>query len=255
MKTGYIDAHCHLFFIKNVDEVLNRCKEKGLILAIETGINPDTNRKVLEEINKYDLLKAALGFHPTDISKFDERNIYEEIKFIEKNSDKILAIGEVGLDYYWVKEKDLREKQKKFLYEFIELAERLNKPLVIHSRDAEKDCLDILSTSNTIIILHSFLNKEFFKKAIELDFYFSIPAIVYRERRFKFLLDVPLERMLTETDTPFLDPTGFRRNEPWKVMYCIKAISKAKKIFMGAIIGAILAVFAFALTSTITQAF
>ncbi len=230
MRIGYIDAHCHLFFIKSIDDIIKRCKEKGLILAIETGINPETNRKVLEEVRRYNILRASLGFHPTDIAKSDEKIIEEEIEFIRNNSDKILAIGEVGLDYYWIKENDLREKQKRFLYKFIELAEKLDKPIIIHSRNAEKDCLEILSTSNTTVILHSFLNKEYFKKALELDFYLSIPAVIYKDKRFKFLAEAPLDRILTETDSPFLDPTGFRRNEPWKVLYCIKAIAKENRM-------------------------
>ncbi len=230
MKTGYIDAHCHIFFIGDVNRVIERCIEKGLSLAIETGINPKTNRIVLKESEKYPVIKAALGFHPTDLSRSNELKIYEEINFIERNANKIIAIGEVGLDYYWIKEKELKEKQKRFLYEFIELADRINKPLIIHSRNAEEECLEILSTSSTDVILHSFLCEKIFKKALSYDFYISIPSIIYKDKRYSFLAKTPMERILTETDSPFLDPIGFRKNEPWKVIYCIKALSNLKKI-------------------------
>ncbi len=228
-----VDTHSHIFFYKEkVDDVIKECKEKGVKYIVENGLNVETNRIVLNEAKKYDIVLAALGFHPVDISKEKEDIIEKEIEFIKENKDKIVAIGEVGLDYYWVKEKDLQEKQKKYLYKFIELAEDIKKPLIVHSRNSEKDIIDILSTTKAKVILHSYMGRiSYAKKAIDFGFYFSVPSVVYKRKDLHRLIEeIPLELILTETDSPFLDPVGYRNNKPWKVIYGLETITKIKKV-------------------------
>ncbi len=227
-----VDSHSHIFFYKDIEPIIKECKERGVKFIIENGLNVETNRIVLNEAKKYDIILAALGFHPTDISKEKEEIIEKEIEFIRENKDKIIAIGEVGLDFYWVKEKELQEKQKRYLYMFIELAEEIRKPLIVHSRNSEKEVIDILSTTKTKVILHSYMGRlSYAKKAIDLGFYFSIPAVVYKRKDLHRLIEeIPLDLILTETDSPFLDPVGYRNNRPWKVIYGLETIARIKKI-------------------------
>jgi len=226
-----IDVHAHHFFYKNFNEVIEENKRKGVKIIIESGIDPKTNRKVIEN-SKIDIVYFSLGFHPTDIVKFNEEEIRKEIEFIENfDHNKFLAIGEIGLDFYWVKDKDLIKKQIFWFSEFLSLAERKKKPVVIHSREAEKEVIEILKSYNVKVILHSFWKPKLVKEVIDNNFFISIPAFVYKDKGLqKIVKETPVDLILTETDTPFLDPIEKRNNKSWKIEYGIKKIAEIKNI-------------------------
>lgn len=222
-----IDVHAHLDhrqFDKDRAEVIKRA---GDILIVNNGLNPESNRKTLELASKYSNIKAALGLYPIDALKLD---VDSEIEFIRKNKDKIIAVGEVGLDYHWEKEKKKEEKEN-FL-KFIKLAEETKKPLIVHSREAELDVIEMLESSKIKnIVLHCFGSLELVKRAIDNGFLLSIPANVTFSSHFQKIVEsVELRNILTETDSPYLSPYKGKRNEPANIVKAIEKISRLKKM-------------------------
>ncbi|HLC56765.1 MAG TPA: TatD family hydrolase [Candidatus Nanoarchaeia archaeon] len=228
-----IDCHAHLDdiqFSKDLDEVIKRAEENKIIYIINNGVNPNSNRKTLELSKKYKIVKPALGFHPTDSEKFSDDMVDNEIEFIKKNKNKIFAIGEVGLDYHW---EHNEKRQKNIFLKFITLSEKTKLPLIIHSRKAEKDIMNLLESSRIKnAILHCFEgNKILIKKANEKNFKLSIPPSAVRSDHFKSVIEnISLQNILTETDSPYLSAIKNERNEPLQVKHTIKLISEIKKI-------------------------
>jgi TatD DNase family protein len=237
-----IDIHSHLdhpHFADNIDSIIENAKKANLKIILTAGINPETNRKTLELAKKYDIIKPCLGIYPpetlqTEIAsgeyplKENKFDIDEEIKFIQKNKDKIVAIGEVGLDYSQGENK----KNQKILFEkMISLAEKTNKPLIVHSRKAEQDCVDILETSKLKkIIMHCFCGKKRLVKKIEDNGWFlTIPTNVVRSEQFQFIArEIPITQLFCETDAPYLSPYKDQRNEPAFVLESYKKIAEIK---------------------------
>ncbi|MDT7890920.1 MAG: TatD family hydrolase [Candidatus Nanopusillus sp.] len=228
-----VDDHAHLFLYENVDEKIRENVERNVKYIIENSIDVESINIVIEESRKYDIIYYALGLYPEEIVKMNDDDIEKILEFIEENEDKkFLAIGEVGLDFSSVDEDKIR-KQKIYFEKFLELADRLKKPVIIHSRKAEKDVLDILTSYNNKRVLHTFWKPSLVDKAIEINCYLSIPTIVYRDPGFqKIVEDVPLELILTETDSPYLDPIekGKAVNNSWKIIYSLEKISEIKDI-------------------------
>ncbi|MEM4915346.1 MAG: TatD family hydrolase [Nanopusillaceae archaeon] len=227
-----IDVHSHLFMYNELDKRINENLEKNVKIIIENGLNTKTNKKVIEESKKYNIIYYALGFHPVDIVRSPENEIEEVIEFILKNKDeKFIAIGEIGLDFYWVKDEKLIKKEIFWFEKFLEIAEKINKPVILHSRKAEKETIEISKNYKCKKILHSFWNIELVKSAIENEFYFSIPAFVYKDKYLQKIAEkIPIDLILTETDSPFLDPIGKRENNSWKIIYGLEMLSKIKNI-------------------------
>src|SRR3989344_5446589 len=143
-----IDVQAHLtveYFKDELDLVIKNARENDVVGIISNGVNLEDNKKVLELSKKYDVVKAAFGFYPDEIIKSSEEESQQNLEFIKKNKDKIIAIGEVGLDLHY--NKDLK-KQKEVFVKIIGLAEKINKPLIIHSRKAEKECINMLKEFN-----------------------------------------------------------------------------------------------------------
>ena len=230
-----VDTHSHLDRYKEPGPIIERAKSAGLRSIITCGIDKETNRKALEIAERYDIVRPALGIYPLD-ALGEERgagvifDIDQEVDFIEKNTSKIIAIGELGLDYYNGKDK---ERQKKVFQKLLDLAKKINKPLSIHSRKAEKDVVQILESSslkNSQIILHCFSGKKgLIKKAADYGWNFSIPANIVRAENFQSLVrNVNLSQILTETDSPWLSPFKEKQNEPAFIIETIKEIAKQK---------------------------
>lgn len=223
-----VDVHCHLHFkeiISDIDNILKRAKENNFSAILNSGTSLESNKITLELSKKYDLIKSSLGIYPTEI-----KDINKEIEFIEKNKKQIWAIGEVGLDF---KEAKNFEEQKKNFLKIIDLAERINKPIIIHSRKGEKEVLDLLETSKLKkVILHCFSgNFNLIKRAIDLNYSFSIPPVIVRLEHFQKLVELsPSTKLLTESDAPFLSPYKGQYNEPSFIKETIKHIAKIKKI-------------------------
>lgn len=240
-----VDDHCHLMhelYKDKLDEVIEKSKKAGVKAIICSGVNAPTNRQALEIAKKYaPLVRASLGIYPTDaiglgpdesgLERGENFNVDEEIEFIRKNKEKIAAIGEAGLDFHWVKEQELQKKEKEQFEKVIKLAEDIKKPLIVHTRDAEAECVDML-TSSTLknVVLHCFTGrKNVVKKAIDLGYYFSIPAIIEKLQHFKMVAEMAnINQLLSETDGPWLSPVPASFNEPANVIYTVKNIAKVK---------------------------
>jgi len=236
--TLFIDTHCHLDFkgiIERLDEVINNAKKAGLKAIITSGVNPQTNRKILEIAEKYPIVKPSFGLYPMDAlhRETNKKNIFDvdkELLFLEKNKDKFISIGEVGLDYKNGKDKAM---QKQVFEKVIETAKKLNKPLIIHSRKAELDALDILESSGyKKVIMHCFSGrKHLVKRAYDLGYYFSIPTNVVRLQQFQEMVkEIDINHLFCETDAPFLSPFKEKTNEPAFVIESYKKIAEIKEL-------------------------
>ncbi len=230
-----IDVHCHLQhekFSQNRDDVIAQAKEKMEFLII-AGANPQWNRGAISLSQKHKgFIYAVIGLQPVDAIKHSEKEFFEELEFIRKNAKKIVGIGEIGLDYHWIKDEKEREIQRQRFEKLLSLAEELQLPVVIHSWDAEAEAVRILSKHKLKgVVMHCFSgSKEVMEKALALGYYISFStAIAFSKTAKKLARDCSLERILVETDAPYLDPAkGI--NMPWNTAIVIKKIAEAKKL-------------------------
>jgi TatD DNase family protein len=236
-----IDVHCHLDFKglrERMDEVVANAQKVGVKVIITSGINPETNRLALEYASKYDIVKASFGLYPIDaLEREDESfkafDVDSELKFLVQNKDKFICIGEVGLDLH--SGKDI-EKQKEVFGKVLELAKKLDKTVIIHSRKAESEALDMLEKSGIKkVVMHCFTaKKSLVKRAYDDGYYFSIPPVAVRLQQFQEMIKmVDINHLLTETDSPFLSPFknedgSFNVNEPANVTETVKKIAEIK---------------------------
>jgi TatD DNase family protein len=237
-----IDVHAHLHWkdFNDLDEVVERAKKAGVKAIITAGVDKESNRQCLEIAKKYDIVKVALGLYPIDAlgrETNSELNIDineyvdEELKFIETNKNNIIAISEIGLDF--VSDKTDMKLQMETFVKQLKLAKKLNLPVIVHSRKAESDVINILDNEDMKkVVLHCFCGKRrLVKKAIEKGWYFSIPTNVVKSQQFQEMVElIPLQQLLTETDSPFLSPYPGMRNEPAFIAESIKKIANLKKI-------------------------
>jgi TatD DNase family protein len=217
-----IDTHTHLDnekFIEDVDEVINRAIKNGVKKFIIPAADPKDLPRAIELAQKYGEIYFAVGFHPVDIDKYDEKLI---TCFI--NHPKCVAVGEIGLDYHWVKDKKQRNKQIKFFHRQIELALKFDKPIIVHIREASEDSLSVLEKYPNIKgVLHCFNAAE---QLLELKdrFYYGIGGVITFKNARKLINifpKIPKNRVVIETDAPYLTPHPFRgkRNEPMYTIY------------------------------------
>lgn len=235
----YVDVHAHLDHpdFSDLDEVIKNAKAAGVSAIITQGTSYESNLKVLEIAKKYDIVKAALGIYPlhalnvkSDYPSETEYDVDSTLEFIKKNKDKIIAIGEIGMDFAY---SDDKSNQINNFEKIIELSEKIKKPLIIHSRKAEKEVLDVLESYNSFNhVMHCFSpRKSIIKRAIDLNLHFSIPTIVTRSIHFQNLVNlVPLSKLLTETDCPYLPHIKDIRNEPKYIPESVKMIAKIKNL-------------------------
>ena len=224
-----IDTHCHLDFKDfdtDRDDIIDRAINKGVVRIINVGSSFEGTRRSLELAKKYDIVYASVGIHPHDASQVSDQ-IIEEFKTLAKNS-KVVAIGEVGLDYY--RNLSPKERQIEAFKKFIHLAGSLKLPLIIHTREADSDILSILKSEKTkeqTGVIHCFSGGEsFLKECLNLGFHISFTCNLTFKKG-QTLRDVaklvPIERVLLETDAPYLAPEGMRgkRNEPAYLTYLV----------------------------------
>ena len=228
-----VDTHTHLcdpLFDRDRDDVLERAMNVGvsaIVVVSETLSDVHAN---LELASKYPFLWPAGGLYPThlDLSELNKINA-----LIRKERHRFLAIGEVGLDYWAVKQESERERQREIFYEFINLSIELDLPLNIHSRSAGRVTIDLLLKRGARKVqLHAFDGKASSAlPAIEAGYFFSIPPSVIRSpQKQKLVKRLPLSNLLVETDSPVLGPYPGERNEPSNVMISVVAISKIKNV-------------------------
>ncbi len=237
-----VDVHAHLDskeFDKDLDKVLSRAKAKGVVTVIAQGINHESNQKVLKIAKEHDMVKVALGLYPTEClsvelnegfnrdTSFDEKTTLD---YIEKNAKKIVALGEVGMDF---QESHDKENQEKWFREVIKLAKKLRKPIIIHSRKAEEIVLDILEEEKfNRAVMHCFMgSKKLVKRAVDMGLYFSIPTSVTRIQQFQENVElIPITQIFTETDSPYMGPMRNIRNEPANIRESIEKIAEIKRM-------------------------
>lgn len=268
-----IDVHCHLdhhLYKNKLDEIIRKAKDSGVKRIITSGIDYSSNKIALEIAQKYDIVEVSFGRYPEDAldrEGYYENNpdakalsLEEDIEFFKKNKNNFIAIGEIGIDLFNGKNLEL---QKKTFKKMIELSIELNKPIIVHTRKAEKESLEILeeylekpdsktniNTNNSSkkklnnktlnpkkVILHCFSGKKkLIERAIQNKFNFSIPANIAKNFQFQYIVEkASLKQILTETDGPYLSPFknqdgSFNLNEPSNVKEAIKEISKIKNI-------------------------
>ncbi|MEW6063112.1 MAG: TatD family hydrolase [Nanoarchaeota archaeon] len=225
-----IDVHCHLSYLpinSYVDKIIKRAIKNNVVAIINCGTEEKSNRESLELAKKYNIVKAALGFYPTYCEEISEEEFDKEIEFIEKNKDKIIALSEIGLDY---KNPDTnKEKQRKCFEKFIQLSEKIKKPLIVHSRNAELEVIEMLESSkNKNIVMHCFSGrKHLINRIIDNKWYFSIPCTIIKLEHFQNIVKLT-DSILTETDAPFLSPFKGKSNEPSFITETIKKIAEVK---------------------------
>ena len=231
-----IDTHTHINMIEGitVEDILKNAKENGVDKIIVPSANPKDFEGIMKLINKYDNVYGMLGVHPSDAKDWDDKLI-DEIKNLAQNK-KIVAIGEVGLDYYW--DKSFNDLQKEIFIKQIKLANELNLPIDVHDRDAHKDTFDILKEYNngSKVVMHCFSGSvEFAKECIKEGWYLGIGGVVTFKNAVKMkevVQAVALEHILLETDAPYLTPVPYRgqENQPAYVKFVAEEIAKLKGI-------------------------
>ena len=253
-----IDTHAHLnfdVFDKDRKKVIGRC-EKNKVFVINVGINFETSKKAVEIAEKYKGMFASVGLHPLNLDtgllkiknqkeKLEKFFDYQKYKELAK-SPKVVAIGEIGLDYYLKpKTKKKREifkaKQKELLFEELKLAKKLNLPVIFHCRMAHLDLIQFLKENKEVFpkkaVLHSFVGKiEELKEYLNFGYYIGFNGIIFKKIEgidFEEIIKmVPEEKILVETDAPYLVPFQIKekRNEPIFVKYVIKRIAEIKNL-------------------------
>lgn len=231
-----IDTHCHLDFPEfdqNRDEVIGRAKEKGVYCAINIGSSIEGSRKSVELSRKYDYFYSTVGIHPHEADKIDNDaiNIIRELA----KEDRVVAIGETGLDY--LNNFSKPQNQVPLFLSQLKLAKELNLPLVIHTREAKTDTLRILKEAMPVkAVVHCFSgDKDFLDECLGLGFFVSFTCnITYKKANGlrEMVKLTPLDRLMLETDAPYLSPEGFRgkRNEPMQVRLLAEFVSCLKEV-------------------------
>ena len=228
-----IDSHCHLdfkHFNKDRNGVIERARDAGIGLMINSGVDFTTNQKTLQLAKDHDFIRATLGLSPNLIEGLGEEDLQSVFEQIRNNAGQIVGVGETGLDYYRCKDEAAREHQVQVFRQTIELARSLDLPLVIHSRDAEQPALEMIRDLDKIIFHCYGGTLSTMKEAVDRGFYISLATVVCRSANHQILArNVPLDRLLIETDSPFLSPRG-GRNEPSFIMDSVKLLAKIKGI-------------------------
>lgn len=229
-----IDTHAHLDlkdFNKDRKQVIQRAFVEGIKAIINVGTNFESSKESIRLTERYKSIYAAVGLHPIYVEdeKFEEK---EWLKLAQ--NPKVVAIGETGFDFYHHSNK---ARQKEIFEKLIKIACQVEKPLILHSREADKEILDILSHSKLPIkkgVIHCFgRSYEMAKKFLDLGFLISYTGnITYNKERTSSILKIPLNKIMVETDCPFMAPLPFRgkRNEPAYLKYIIQEIAKIKKM-------------------------
>lgn len=226
-----IDTHCHVIDLEydNIDEIINRFKDNIMIIS---GYDSISNRNVIDIVKKYKNVYGTLGFHPSEVDKFSE----EEFNYIKNNinNTKIVGIGEIGLDYHYGSND--KEKQIKMFKSLLDLAQSENISVVIHTRDAAQDTMNILKNYKLKVDIHCFgYSLEIAKECIKRGYRLGIGGVLTfknSKKLVEIVSNIPIENTLLETDSPYLTPEPFRgkKNEPFYLSYVIDKISEIKKI-------------------------
>ncbi|TXC84993.1 YchF/TatD family DNA exonuclease [Metabacillus litoralis] len=232
------DTHAHLNAIQyeeDLEEVIQRALSENVTHIVVVGFDRQTITRAMELTNNYDMIYAAVGWHPVDAIDMTD----EDLAWIKELSahPKVVAIGEMGLDYHW--DKSPKDVQKDVFRKQIKLAKEVNLPIIIHNRDATEDVVSILQEENASEvggIMHCFTGSaEVAKQCLDMNFYISFggPVTFKNAKKPKEVAkEIPMDRLLIETDCPYLTPHPFRgkRNEPSYVKYVAEQIAELREM-------------------------
>ncbi|MFV0288055.1 MAG: TatD family hydrolase [Mycoplasmatales bacterium] len=232
-----IDAHIHLTHEKydKIEEVISEAKAKGMKKIIVIGCDEQEIKKSLKLVKEHQgFLYLAIGFHPVDIENLTEEKLLWVEELCQTN-EQIVAVGEIGLDYHWYPEQ--KEQQKYWFKKQINLARKLNKPIIIHARESYDDCYEILQEENYFYgVMHSFADDyTSAKRFLDKGMYLSISGpLTFKNghNQKEVIKNMDLNRLLVETDGPYLTPVPFRGkvNYPWYVQYILEEIALIKEM-------------------------
>lgn len=234
-----IDTHAHLYheYYGDLDKIVADIRASGVKKVIVNGCDMKSNLEVLELVKKYDIVYGAIGFHPTELNE----DIHTSLSFLEDhiNDDKIVAIGEIGLDYHY----DNTDKEKQ-IYTFkkqLEIASKYKKPVIVHSRDAIQDTYNILSRYNVNGSIHAYSGSlEMAREFIKLGFYIGVGGVcTYKNAKniINVIENIDLSYILLETDSPYLTPVPYRgqTNSPAYIPIIAKKVSEIKKVSLAVV--------------------
>lgn len=235
MYQNIFDTHSHyddMKFNPDREMVLDTLQSQGVSLVVSCGCDIDTTQFNFDLSQKYDYIYFAAGFHPENL---DGANL-DDLKIIEKfaKSRKCVAIGEIGLDYHWMNSS--KQEQKDFFEAQLELANKLDMPVIVHDREAHGDTLDILKQYKPKGVLHCFSgSKEMAKEIIKLGMYIGLNGVVTfsnARKSLEVVKEIPLERLVLETDCPYLAPVPMRgkRNDSSYIPYTAEKIAQVLNI-------------------------
>lgn len=208
----YIDTHCHITRndYSDIPFLIDKIKRSGVNKIIVNGCDMESNLEVLDLVKKYDIVYGAIGFHPTELEKIDEDNLL----WLEEHimDDKIVALGEIGLDYHY--DNTDKNKEIHFFKKQLDIASKYNKPVIVHSRDAIQDTLDILKLYDLKGSIHCFSGSlEMARQFIDIGFLIGVGGVVtYKNAKniINVIKNIDLKYILLETDSPYLTPEPYR---------------------------------------------
>ncbi len=229
----YIDLHCHLDMLKDPATALDRAEKAGLCIVMCSGISPQSNREALALAARHPIVRVSAGLYPVDALQAELGEPYScdidsELAHIENHSRQISAIGEIGLDY---KTGSDSHAQKRLFERQLALAHSLGKPVIIHSRKAEADVLDMLEKWPSLrVVLHCFSGKKkLIGRAVAQGYCFTVPTSVVRSQQYQDMAKaVPLKQLFCETDSPYMSPFGGTDNEPAFVIEAYRKVAEIK---------------------------
>ena len=230
------DSHAHLNdarFDEDREALIQKLQEEHVDLVLNPGADIETSISSVELANKYDFIYAAVGVHPHDVKDLDDTAI-DTLRKLATENEKVVAIGEIGLDYYY--DNSPREVQKEWFKKQIELANELKLPIIIHDRDAHQDTFEIIKNTKSPeigCVLHCYSgNVELAKEYVKMGCYISIPGTVTFKNNREVAKEIPLEYLLIETDSPYMAPEPHRgkRNDPSLVAFVADKIAQEKGI-------------------------
>lgn len=233
------DTHCHLNdeALKNrIPEVIEAANNANVTCFLVIGWDKESSILAVKIAEKYKNVYAAVGFHPCNIDNLSDEDFYETLNLV--SHPKVVAVGEIGLDYYWVKDPKQQEKQKEYFIKQIQFANSVKKPIIIHNRDAFQDTLEILKNNKpeNSGVVHCYSGSvENLKDIFNLNLYIGLdgPVTFTNSKTPKAVAEeVPLERLLLETDSPYLAPHPLRGtvNEPKNLGIILDEISRLKDL-------------------------
>lgn len=234
----FFDSHAHILgeeFNEDRMEMLDKCANKHVDRIMIITLSNDECRQAIEYARKDpQRFQVACGIFPLDVEKVTDEYWNEFVELVKQ--DEVLAIGEIGLDYYWEKDEEKRELQKEFFIKQIELAKSINKPILVHSRDAIQDTYNIMKEHKTKGLLHCFPGSiEMANEFTKLGYYIALggPCTFKNARHAKEVVkDIDLNYLLTETDSPYMAPEPVRgtRNDPSNIPYIAQKMADIREM-------------------------